>query len=183
MLVFASLLDLLVIYLNLHLQILKSRIQVCVDRHSHSLDDVRLFPPPAPLGMALPPDSSHSYTFGLPDATTNTKTLDDHSYYPVLQCQSKPCFYGRRSTNCLSLDTLGDEQFLEFILWTHRSWCVRLNSSSICSATWYGGYQHMNVCLLCDEVCLLHFAEMLLKMTNTRCASSKMCELDSRDLL
>ncbi|KAM6916231.1 FERM domain-containing protein 6 [Xenentodon cancila] len=30
--------------------------------------------------------------------------------------QSKPCFYGRRSTNCLSLDMLSDEQFLEFIL-------------------------------------------------------------------
>uniref|UniRef100_A0A3Q3W1Y6 FERM domain-containing protein n=1 Tax=Mola mola TaxID=94237 RepID=A0A3Q3W1Y6_MOLML len=75
--------------------------QVSVDRQSHSLDDVRLLPPPAPLGMTLPPDSSHSYTFG---------------HYPPLQCQNKPSFYGRRSTNCLSLDMLGDEQFLEFIL-------------------------------------------------------------------
>uniref|UniRef100_I3JTU9 FERM domain containing 1 n=1 Tax=Oreochromis niloticus TaxID=8128 RepID=I3JTU9_ORENI len=63
----------------------------------HSLDDVRLVPPPAPLGMAVPPDSSHSYTFGLPDASPN------------------PIFYGRRSTNCLSLDMLGDEQFMEYI--------------------------------------------------------------------
>uniref|UniRef100_A0A3B4ZTW7 FERM domain containing 1 n=1 Tax=Stegastes partitus TaxID=144197 RepID=A0A3B4ZTW7_9TELE len=63
----------------------------------HSLDDVRLFPPPAPLGMTLPPDSSHSYTFGLPDVSTNTKTSVE-------------------STNCVSLDMLGDEQFLEFIL-------------------------------------------------------------------
>nr|XP_046257208.1 FERM domain-containing protein 6 [Scatophagus argus]XP_046257209.1 FERM domain-containing protein 6 [Scatophagus argus] len=97
-------------------QTLKSRAQVCVDRHSHSLDDVRLFSPPAPLGMTLPPDSSHSYTFGLPDASTNTKTPADHSYYPLLQFQAKPSFCGRRSTNCLSLDMLGDEQFLEFIL-------------------------------------------------------------------
>uniref|UniRef100_A0A8D0D269 FERM domain-containing protein n=1 Tax=Sander lucioperca TaxID=283035 RepID=A0A8D0D269_SANLU len=73
-------------------------------RHSHSLDDVRLFPPPARLGTTLPPDSSHSYTFGLPDASTNTKIPVDHSCYPLL------------STNCLSLDMLGDEQFLEFIL-------------------------------------------------------------------
>ncbi|XP_008276961.1 FERM domain-containing protein 6 isoform X2 [Stegastes partitus] len=97
-------------------QILKSRAQLCVDRHSHSLDDVRLFPPPAPLGMTLPPDSSHSYTFGLPDVSTNTKTSVEHSYYPLLHCQAKPSFYGRRSTNCVSLDMLGDEQFLEFIL-------------------------------------------------------------------
>lgn len=97
-------------------QILKSRAQVCVDRHSHSLDDVRLFPPPAPLGTTLPPDSSHSYTFGLPDVSTNTKTPVDDSHYPLLHCQAKPSFYGRRSTNCLSLDMLSDEQFLEFIL-------------------------------------------------------------------
>ncbi|XP_037637563.1 FERM domain-containing protein 6 [Sebastes umbrosus] len=97
-------------------QLLKSRAQLCVDRHSHSLDDVRLFPPPAPLGTTLPPDSSHSYTFGLPDASTDTKSPVDHSYYPPLHCQGKPSFYGRRSTNCLSLDMLGDEQFLEFIL-------------------------------------------------------------------
>ncbi|XP_074502451.1 FERM domain-containing protein 6 [Sebastes fasciatus] len=97
-------------------QLLKSRAQVCVDRHSHSLDDVRLFPPPSPLGTTLPPDSSHSYTFGLPDASTDTKSPVDHSYYPSLHCQAKPSFYGRRSTNCLSLDMLGDEQFLEFIL-------------------------------------------------------------------
>uniref|UniRef100_A0A3Q3N7C0 FERM domain-containing protein n=1 Tax=Mastacembelus armatus TaxID=205130 RepID=A0A3Q3N7C0_9TELE len=85
--------------------------------HSHSLDDIRLFPPPAPLGTTLPPDSSHSYTFGLPnDASANTKTPDDHSYYPPIHCQTKPSFYGRRSTNCFSLDLLGDEQFLEYVL-------------------------------------------------------------------
>ncbi|KAM4590740.1 FERM domain-containing protein 6 [Odontesthes bonariensis] len=97
-------------------QMLESRAQACVDGHSHSLDDVRLFPSPAPLTMALPPDSCHSFAFGLPDATTNTKTSSDHSYCPHVNCQSKPSFYGRRSTNCLSLDLLGDEQFLEYIL-------------------------------------------------------------------
>ncbi|KAM9364252.1 FERM domain-containing protein 6 [Pholidichthys leucotaenia] len=96
-------------------QILKSGGQVCADRHSHSLDDVRR-PPPAPMGMALLPDTSHSYTFGLPEASTETKTSVDHNYYPVLHPQSKPCFYGRRAPNCLSLDMLGDDQCLEFIL-------------------------------------------------------------------
>ncbi|XP_016892940.1 FERM domain-containing protein 6 isoform X4 [Cynoglossus semilaevis] len=97
-------------------QVLNSRLHICVDRHSHSLDDVSLFPPQAPLGGKLLPDSSHSYTFGIPDISTNTKTPLDHSYYVPLQCQAKPSFYGRRSANSLSLDTLGDEQFLEFIL-------------------------------------------------------------------
>lgn len=92
-------------------QVPKSRAQVNVDRHSQSLDDVRLLPPLASLGSVLPPDSSHSYTFGLPE-----KTPVDHSYYPLLHCQDKPSFYGRRSTNCLSLDLLGDDQLLEFIL-------------------------------------------------------------------
>lgn len=96
-------------------QMPKTRAQVSVDRHSQSLDDVRLFPPTAPLGTVLTPDSSHSYTFGLPDASTNTKLLIDESLYPLSHCQTKS-FYGRRSSNCLSLDMLGDEQFLEFIL-------------------------------------------------------------------
>lgn len=96
-------------------QMPKTRAQVCVDRHSQSLDDVRLFAPPAPLGTVLAPDSSHSYTYGLPDASTNTKLIIDESLYPLSHCQTKS-FYGRRSSNCLSLDMLGDEQFLEFIL-------------------------------------------------------------------
>lgn len=96
-------------------QMPKTRAQVCVDRHSQSLDDVRLFPPPAPLGTVLPADSSNSYTFGLPHASPNTKLIIDESLFPLSHCQTKS-FYGRRSSNCLSLDMLGDEQFLEFIL-------------------------------------------------------------------
>ncbi|KAG7512536.1 FERM domain-containing protein 6-like [Solea senegalensis] len=97
-------------------QMLKSRAPVCVDRHSHSLDDVSFLPPPAPLGTTLLPDSSHSYTFGFPGISTNTKTPVDQTCYPLLHCPAKPSFYGRRSTNSLSLDMLDDEQFLEFIL-------------------------------------------------------------------
>lgn len=97
-------------------QLPKSRSQLSADRHSQSLDDVRVLPPLTPLGTALPQDSSHSYTFGMPDASSNAKTHIEHSYYPLVQCQDKLSFYGRRSTNCLSLDLLGDEQLLEFIL-------------------------------------------------------------------
>uniref|UniRef100_A0A3B3TB90 FERM domain containing 1 n=1 Tax=Paramormyrops kingsleyae TaxID=1676925 RepID=A0A3B3TB90_9TELE len=73
--------------------VLKQKAWVSVDRHSQSLDDVRLIKQPihfldSPVG---------------------------HSYYPANN-SGKPTFYGRRSTNCLSLDTLGDEQLLEFIL-------------------------------------------------------------------
>ncbi|XP_031674324.1 FERM domain-containing protein 6-like isoform X2 [Oncorhynchus kisutch] len=101
-------------------QILKSRSH-CVDRHSQSLDDVRLFPPPAPLGTTLPPDSSHSYTFGLPlpDSQSDAKSppgCNNGGYYLPLHCPAKGIFYGHRSMNCLSLDLLGDEQLLEFIL-------------------------------------------------------------------
>lgn len=98
----------------------KPESQVSVDRHSHShshsLDDVRLLPPAAPMETKLAPDSSHSYTFGLQDAVAGTKLPVDHNHFPTVDCSTKPSFYGRRSSNCLSLDVLSDEQFLEFIL-------------------------------------------------------------------
>ncbi|KAI1894523.1 hypothetical protein AGOR_G00116670 [Albula goreensis] len=96
-------------------QVMKWKVRGPVDRHSQSLDDVRLFQPPAPLGTALLTDTSHSYTFGLPDPQPTSQTPIGHSYYP-LHYPTKPSFYGRRSMNCLSLDLLGDEQLLEFIL-------------------------------------------------------------------
>ncbi|CAL8257511.1 unnamed protein product [Lota lota] len=100
-------------------KMLQSRGPVCVDRHSQSLDDVRLFPPPTPLGNALLPDSSLSCTFGLPDPQVNPKgpfSAEPRGYYTPVHCQAKPSFYGRRAPNCLSLDLLGEEQLLEFIL-------------------------------------------------------------------
>lgn len=95
---------------------LKPKSQVCVDRQSHSLDDVRLLPLQAPLGTTLSPDSSHSYTFGLQDAATTRKLPANYNHFSTLDCPAKASFYGRRSSNCLSLDVLDDEQFLEFIL-------------------------------------------------------------------
>ncbi|XP_067092810.1 FERM domain-containing protein 1 [Osmerus mordax] len=93
------------------------RPSVSVDRHSQSLDNVCLLPPPAPLTTPLHRDSSHSYTCGLPDTSAPAKTPGCSYYLPLaLHCPPKPSFYGRRSTNCLSLDLLGDEQLLEFIL-------------------------------------------------------------------
>lgn len=95
---------------------LKPKSHVSVDRHSHSLDDVRLLPPTAPLGTKLAPDSSHSYTFGLQDAETATNLPVNHNHFPTLDGPTKPSFYGHRSSNCISLDVLSDEQSLEFIL-------------------------------------------------------------------
>ncbi|XP_029109693.1 FERM domain-containing protein 6 [Scleropages formosus] len=91
-------------------QVLKWRARNSVDRHSQSLDDIRAFQPPTPLGTSHQPDTSHSYTFGLPDPQLDSRS---HS---AAHCPSKPSFYGRRSMNCLSLDLLGDEELLEFIL-------------------------------------------------------------------
>ncbi|KAJ8359785.1 hypothetical protein SKAU_G00163100 [Synaphobranchus kaupii] len=96
-------------------QELNWRARGTVDRHSQSLDDVRLFQPPAPLGTTLQTDTSHSYTFGLPEPKLNPQGPVGRGCYP-LHYPAKPSFYGRRSMNCLSLDLLGDEQLLEFIL-------------------------------------------------------------------
>ncbi|XP_061083450.1 FERM domain-containing protein 6 [Conger conger] len=96
-------------------QVLKWRARGAVDRHSQSLDDVRLFQPPAPLSTTLQTDTSHSYTFGLPDPKLDLQGPLNHGCHP-LHYPAKPSFYGRRSMNCLALDLLGDEQLLEFIL-------------------------------------------------------------------
>ncbi|KAL6466336.1 hypothetical protein MHYP_G00241400 [Metynnis hypsauchen] len=85
-------------------QVLKWKSRGSADRHSQSLDDVRLLPHPLPLTTLT--STSHSYTFGLPD------TLDcTFGSYPA-----KPSFYGRRSMNCLALDLLEDDKLLELIL-------------------------------------------------------------------
>ncbi|XP_077470094.1 FERM domain-containing protein 6 isoform X1 [Stigmatopora argus] len=100
-----------------NIQVLETKSQPCVDRHSQSLDNISLFPPQTPLGTTtLPADSSHSYTFGLSDTSADMKTPMGTNHFPFLHYQAKPSFYGQRSTNCLSLDLLADEQFLEFIL-------------------------------------------------------------------
>lgn len=93
-------------------QVMNWKTRTSVDRHSQSLDDLHLFSPPTPLGTAPQANTSHSYTFGLPESHISLKS----HHCPVIQCPSKPSFYGRRSMNCLSLDLLEDEQLLELIL-------------------------------------------------------------------
>ncbi|XP_012672392.1 FERM domain-containing protein 6 [Clupea harengus] len=88
------------------------KTRTSVDRHSQSLDDIHLFSPPTPLGTLPQANTSHSYTFGLPESHISLK----NHQHPITQCPAKPSFYGRRSTNCLSLDLLEDEQLLELIL-------------------------------------------------------------------
>ncbi|XP_048125843.1 FERM domain-containing protein 6 isoform X2 [Alosa alosa] len=88
------------------------KTRTCVERHSQSLDDIHLFSPSTPLGNVPQANTSHSYTFGLPESHISLKSHQ----HPVIQCPAKPSFYGRRSMNCLSLDLLEDEQLLELIL-------------------------------------------------------------------
>ncbi|XP_016310224.1 FERM domain-containing protein 6-like isoform X2 [Sinocyclocheilus anshuiensis] len=73
------------------------------DRYSLSLDDVRLYSPLLPLRTASVPDTSVSYTFGLPHSSTSP-------------CPDSTSFCVQRSTNCLSLDLLDDNQLLELVL-------------------------------------------------------------------
>uniref|UniRef100_A0A3B1J063 FERM domain containing 1 n=1 Tax=Astyanax mexicanus TaxID=7994 RepID=A0A3B1J063_ASTMX len=87
-----------IILLFFTLQVLKWKTRGSSERHSHSLDDVRLMP--RPLLLSTLPNTSRSYTFGLGTGAD----------------PQKPTFYGRRSTNCLALDLLEDEQFLELVL-------------------------------------------------------------------
>ncbi|XP_057705005.1 FERM domain-containing protein 6 isoform X2 [Corythoichthys intestinalis] len=90
--------------------------KVCIPENEELLQNEDNSSIQTPLGTALPADSSHSYTFGLSNTSADMKMPTDHNYFPFLHYQAKPSFYGRRSTNCLSLDLLADEQFLEFIL-------------------------------------------------------------------
>ncbi|XP_067277831.1 FERM domain-containing protein 6 [Pseudorasbora parva] len=84
-------------------QVANQKARNPTDRYSLSLDDVRLFSPLLPLGTASDPDTSVSYTFGLPHTATSP-------------CPDKTTFCVQRSTNCLSLDLLDDNQLLELVL-------------------------------------------------------------------
>ncbi|KAJ8248275.1 hypothetical protein GJAV_G00240260 [Gymnothorax javanicus] len=96
-------------------QVMRWRSRSTANRHSQSLDDIRLFQSPNPLSTTLQTDTSHSYTFGLTDPKLDPPGPIGLGCYP-LHHPTKPSFYGRRSMNCLALDLLGDEQLLEFIL-------------------------------------------------------------------
>ncbi|KAK1171122.1 FERM domain-containing protein 6-like [Acipenser oxyrinchus oxyrinchus] len=94
-------------------QVAKPKPRNSPDRHSQSLDDVRLYQQTPPLSACLNSDTSQSYTFGCGD---QEKEAHCCYTYSTAGCETKPTFYGKRSMHCLSLDLLGDEQLLEFVV-------------------------------------------------------------------
>ncbi|XP_075453032.1 FERM domain-containing protein 1 [Ascaphus truei] len=95
-------------------QVKMSKPRNSPDRYSQSLDDVRIYQQNHPLfNTTLTSDTSQSYTFG---CATEDKVIDYGCVYTTADCKVKSALYGKRSMNCLSLDLLGDDQLLEFIL-------------------------------------------------------------------
>ncbi|KAM8954446.1 FERM domain-containing protein 1 [Pelodytes ibericus] len=96
-------------------QVKISKPRNSTDRYSQSLDDVRIYQQTHPLlaTTTLTSDTSQSYTFG---CSIEDKMIDYGCTYTTADCKMKSALYGKRSMNCLSLDLLGEEQLLEFIL-------------------------------------------------------------------
>uniref|UniRef100_A0A8C3YA38 FERM domain containing 1 n=1 Tax=Catharus ustulatus TaxID=91951 RepID=A0A8C3YA38_CATUS len=92
-----------------HVESPKSRS--CMDQHSQSLDDIRLYKRQHPsLSATLSSDTSHSYTFG---CSLEDKLSVYGCVYSTADCKTKSALYGKRSMNCLSLDLLGEDQLPE----------------------------------------------------------------------
>ncbi|XP_040206608.1 FERM domain-containing protein 1 isoform X1 [Rana temporaria] len=90
-----------------------SKSRNSADRYSQSLDDVRIYQethPPFSTSV-LTSDTSQSYTFGCA-----IEEIDYSCTYTTSDCKVKSTLLGKRSMNCLSLDLLGENQLLEFIL-------------------------------------------------------------------
>ncbi|CAH2251703.1 FERM domain-containing 1 isoform X1 [Pelobates cultripes] len=96
-------------------QVKMSKPRNSTDRYSQSLDDVRIYQQTHPLfnTSTLTSDTSQSYTFG---CSIEEKMIDYGCTYTTADCKMKSALFGKRSMNCLSLDLLGEEQLLEFIL-------------------------------------------------------------------
>ncbi|XP_071287221.1 FERM domain-containing protein 1 isoform X2 [Agelaius tricolor] len=83
----------------------------CMEQHSQSLDDIRLYKRRHPsLSATLSSDTSHSYTFG---CSLEDKLSVYGCVYSTADCKTKSALYGKRSMNCLSLDLLGEDQLPE----------------------------------------------------------------------
>ncbi|XP_069463510.1 FERM domain-containing protein 6-like [Ambystoma mexicanum] len=90
-----------------------SKPRNCTDRHSQSLDDMRLCQKShSLLNVTLTSDTSHSYTFG---CASEEKLAASRHFYPVAGCNAQSSLYGKRSMNSLSLDHIG-EDLLEFVV-------------------------------------------------------------------
>ncbi|XP_030412653.1 FERM domain-containing protein 1 isoform X2 [Gopherus evgoodei] len=95
---------------SLH-QVRQPKDRSCVDQHSQSLDDIRLYKHRhPPLSSTLSSDTSHSYTFG---CALEDKLANYGCVYSTADCKTKSALYGKRSMNCLSLDLLGEDQLPE----------------------------------------------------------------------
>ncbi|XP_053314707.1 FERM domain-containing protein 1 [Spea bombifrons] len=96
-------------------QVKISKPKNSTDRYSQSLDDVRIYQQNHPPFAAptLTSDTSQSYTFGYP---IEDKMIDYECTYTTADCKMKSALFGKRSMNCLSLDLLGEDQLLEFIV-------------------------------------------------------------------
>ncbi|XP_030412652.1 FERM domain-containing protein 1 isoform X1 [Gopherus evgoodei] len=96
---------------SLHQQVRQPKDRSCVDQHSQSLDDIRLYKHRhPPLSSTLSSDTSHSYTFG---CALEDKLANYGCVYSTADCKTKSALYGKRSMNCLSLDLLGEDQLPE----------------------------------------------------------------------
>ncbi|KAM5164124.1 FERM domain-containing protein 1 isoform 2-T2 [Mantella aurantiaca] len=84
-------------------------------RYSQSLDDVRIYQETKPLfaTSVLTADNSQSYTFG---CAIEENIIDFSCIYTTADCKIKSTPLGKRSMNCLSLDLLGENQLLEYVL-------------------------------------------------------------------
>ncbi|XP_074752784.1 FERM domain-containing protein 1 isoform X2 [Athene noctua] len=95
---------------SLH-QVRSPKSRSCTEKHSQSLDDIRLYKHRhPPLSATLSSDTSHSYTFG---CSLEDKLSVYGCIYSTADCKTKSALYGKRSMNCLSLDLLGEDQLPE----------------------------------------------------------------------
>ncbi|XP_063007792.1 FERM domain-containing protein 1 isoform X2 [Melospiza melodia melodia] len=95
---------------SLH-QVRSPKSRSCMEQHSQSLDDIRLYKRRHPsLSATLSSDTSHSYTFG---CSLEDKLSVYGCVYSTADCKTKSALYGKRSMNCLSLDLLGEDQLPE----------------------------------------------------------------------
>ncbi|XP_030092052.1 FERM domain-containing protein 1 isoform X2 [Serinus canaria] len=95
---------------SLH-QVRSPKSPSCMEQHSQSLDDIRLYQRRHPsLSATLSSDTSHSYTFG---CSLEDKLSVYGCVYSTADCKTKSALYGKRSMNCLSLDLLGEDQLPE----------------------------------------------------------------------
>ncbi|KAF2978229.1 hypothetical protein EK904_006794 [Melospiza melodia maxima] len=114
---------------SLH-QVRSPKSRSCMEQHSQSLDDIRLYKRRHPsLSATLSSDTSHSYTFG---CSLEDKLSVYGCVYSTADCKTKSALYGKRSMNCLSLDLLGEDQLPEeFVETAHHGNIYLINTCDV----------------------------------------------------